>query len=99
MNPQEQERWLDELLNSLDGLQKAPAPPHLLDKALQKAQQRIAVIMPLRPRQSWAMAASFALLVMANIYVCVRLGKTQTFANAAENFGRAYFSFVQTPNY
>ena len=99
MHPEEQDKWLDNILNSLDGLQKAPAPPQLLEKALQKAQRPPAVIVPLRASQSWAIAASLALLFTANIWVCVRMGKTQTSANAAENFGRAYFSFVQTPNY
>ena len=99
MNQEEQEKWLDETLNSLEGIQRAPAPPHLLEKALQRAQQRRAIIVPLRSRQAWAMAASFALLLTTNVWVCVHAGKTQLSANAAENFGRAYFSFVQTPNF
>ena len=68
----------------------------LLEKALQRTQGRSAIRVPLRRRQAWAMAASFALLLTANVVVCVRMSKTQS---AAENFGRTYFSFVQTPNF
>jgi hypothetical protein len=99
MNPQKQEKWLDEVLNSLDGIQPAAAPPNLLEKAMRRAQERPAMVVPLRSRQSWAMAASFALLLTANIWVCLGMNKTQQSANAAENFGRTYFSFVQTPDF
>jgi type VI protein secretion system component VasF len=69
---QEQQKWTDSVLNSLDGMRRAEMPAALRERILQHAptaRKRVAI---LRQPVMWAMAAALALLIGFNVYSLVR---------------------------
>jgi hypothetical protein len=65
---QEQQKWAESVLSSIDGMNRAPMPDSLRDRILGNipgVRQRIVM---LRKPAMWAMAAGLALLIGFNVY-------------------------------
>jgi hypothetical protein len=61
------ETWIDETLNSLDGIRQAAADPDLLRKVEAKLLHQEKTTSLIRQRYYWAVAAGIAVLVALNI--------------------------------
>lgn len=94
MKKQTKENWVDETLNSLEGVQRPELPAGFMENAL----RNMNAIDPARMRVSrpgmWRAAAAITLLVTANVVLCLRNQKVV--ASAADQFARESFAFVES---
>ena len=60
----ENEKWTEEVMNSLDGIKKAEPGPFLYNKILHKINEGISEYTPMKI--VWLAAASFAILIILN---------------------------------
>jgi hypothetical protein len=67
----EKQEWLNNVLNSTQGMQQAAAPDSLWAKIQQEIQNEVKVIAMVPRRTVWLTAASVALLLLLNL-VAVR---------------------------
>jgi len=65
------EKWIDETLNSLDGIARAKADSNLYKKVMEQAKHHEQSTSRLRPLYYWPAAAGLALLVTLNILAAI----------------------------
>jgi hypothetical protein len=68
---QEQQKWTESVLGSLDGMHRTPMPDSLRDRVLNNIPSVRRRIVMLRKPATWAIAAGLALLIGFNIYSLV----------------------------
>mgnify|MGYP001619871189 CR=1 FL=1 len=70
----EKEQWIDEILNSTDGLQKASAGAHLFSRIERRLRESEFV----SPKTVWLAAASIAILVAVNVVLIKKSAHSKT---------------------
>ena len=65
MKDAEKEQWIDEVMNSLNGLNRAEPQPFLWTRVMSRAQKQ----KPVATSYMWLAAAGFAILIVLNILV------------------------------
>ena len=98
---EDKEKWLDETLNSLEGIRPADFSANLFEKTMFRLEKRTAKIVKFRPAQTWAAAACLAFLIAANVFICLKSPEInpQRGSSSSENFANEYFSFLQKPQF
>jgi hypothetical protein len=82
------EQWIDDILNSTAGMQRAQAPASMRDTIYGRIQQaRVIRMVPLK--KVWLAAASVLLLMSLNFYI-LRSGRPVQPAEAEQAFINAY---------
>ena len=90
----QKEQWIDEIMNSLDGLQRAKAPAGLQERVM-KAIAKPKVIR-LSPQVSWSLAAGLLLLISVNAFSLAHYNTERRTAmhETPQDFAREYYSSV-----
>lgn len=91
-------KWIDDTLESLQGIRRAGAPTDLFDKSMQRARQVKARGVTMSAAQVWSAAACVAVLLVANLFMCLdysHLGKKQK--TDKEMFINEYFTSSDGP--
>lgn len=70
----EKEQWIDEILNSTDGLQKASADAHLFSRI----ERRLRECEFVSPKTVWLAAASIAILVAVNVVLIKKSAQSKS---------------------
>jgi hypothetical protein len=70
------EKWINEVMNSLDGVKPAGANPFLYDRILGRIRNAEAAYAS--PKLVWLAAASLALLIALNVFIIQRSGNSKT---------------------
>ena len=93
MNQLQKEKWVEETLESLNDIQRVPAPADLFERAMQRAAQGSARIVRMPVAQVWSAAACALVLVVANLFMCLDFARPSQKAapNAKEMFVQEYF--------
>lgn len=92
------EKWINDTLESLQGVRRAEANPFLSEKVLQRLQNKQPVIIVYPLRIAWRIAASVVLLAGINFYTCLHYQRS-TFNSKQVNvnsLGMEYFSYMQS---
>jgi hypothetical protein len=72
------ETWIDETLNSFDGLRKATAGPELIQKLHTAVYDHACKQILMRRPIYWSVAAGLAILVTLNVFTALYAQKKQT---------------------
>lgn len=94
---EQKDRWIDEVLNSVDGIGHVPAPSRLHESLMQRFQDLQAKhIFP--KRTVWLAAAGLALLISINAYTLLSHAPAQqsSTANSEHPLTKEYFSLLPT---
>lgn len=96
----DKEKWVENTLDSLEGIQRAEAPPGLLEKAMQRASRGKARIVSMTRTQVWSAAACGLVLIAANVFMCLQFSHSGQHAQSQqEAFAQEYFVFSEPPQY
>lgn len=94
------EKWIDDTLESLDGIRRADAPPGLFEKAMQGLSRGKARVVSMTRAQLWSAAACGLLLVVANLFMCIQFARSNPRGQSQqESFVREYFVFSEPLQY
>ncbi len=100
MNQLEQDKWVEETMESLAGSQRPNAPDDLWERALRSAARGRAKIVRMPPAQVWSAAACALVLIVANLFMCLDFSHTaQKTAGAKERFAKEYFGSSDAPQF
>lgn len=92
MKRSEKEKWVEETLQSLDGVSRAQAPENLLESALKRAAFGKARVVRMAPVQVWSAAACALVLVVANLFTCIDYNHFSSKKQSnSESFAKEYF--------
>lgn len=96
----QKEKWIEETLQSLNNVQKAPISPLLSERLLRITKSDFPLkTTPLNPFLPWVAAASIALLIGFNILTARNYQGSQHTSNNTENtIYREYFNYLNTLN-
>ncbi|MBU6341691.1 MAG: hypothetical protein KGS48_09380 [Bacteroidetes bacterium] len=93
----EKDQWIESVLASLEGMEKAPAPANLYEKLAARMQERPrAMQVRMSNAQQWMVAAGLAFLLFVNIITCLK--NQPHFArnsDASSQLAKEYFSINQ----
>ena len=64
---QEKEKWIKEIMDSIENIQRAESPSHLMDKVMLNVSSPKGKIIIMRPIFKWVAAASIVFLAGINI--------------------------------
>ena len=73
MTESEKNRWVDEVANSLEGIQRAEAPPMLFQEVMSRIKKGRLEVLP--GRVVWLAAASLLLIISANVLLLTSSSK------------------------
>jgi hypothetical protein len=65
MTAMDKNRWIDEVMNSLEGAQRAEAPPMLFEKIVSRINKARVEVLP--SKVVWLAAASILIIISANV--------------------------------
>jgi type VI protein secretion system component VasF len=100
MNQLEQDKWVEETMESLAGSQRPNAPADLLERAMRSAARGRAKIVRMPPAQVWSAAACALVLIVANLFICLDFSHAgQKTAGAKERFAKEYFGSSDAPQF
>jgi hypothetical protein len=91
---QEQQKWTESVLRSLDAMDRAPMPDSLRDRIVGNMPGLRQRIVMLRKPAMWAMAAGLALLIGINVYSLVSYERkdTSTITLQSNPVAKEYFA-------
>lgn len=93
------ENWINKTLESLDDVSRAESDPLLFDKALQLIQRDKPVIISIRSRMMWRVAALILLLISFNVFTLVYFAKTSGNSQInVKSVANEYFSYIDSIN-
>jgi hypothetical protein len=93
------ENWINKTLESLDGVNRAESDPLLFDKVLQRIQHEKPVIISIRSRMIWRVAALILVLISFNVFTLVYFAKVSGNSQInVESVGNEYFSYIDSIN-
>lgn len=76
MEKMDKNRWVDEVMKSTDGMQRAMPTEHLFAKIEARVNKSITYVKTVPMRTVLAAAASLALLVSVNVYILDKINTT-----------------------
>lgn len=88
MNNQEQEKWIDEVMQSWQGAERAEASPFLLTRI--RSRMSTANLPAVPPIKIWLALGSLALLLAVNLLVLKAVSPRKTGPDAMEELIRSY---------
>jgi membrane protease subunit (stomatin/prohibitin family) len=97
VNMNSKEQWIDEVMNSLNGMKHAQAPAGLQQRIMNELARRKQMSLRIPASLSWSLAAGLLLLVSLNIFSVAYLNKAQqkvTMKESSREMAREYFSSV-----
>ena len=65
------EKWIDETMNSLDGISRVQSNPDMIEGFMSKIIQQEPKVRKIRPVMFWPVAASLSILIAMNILVAI----------------------------
>jgi hypothetical protein len=93
------ENWINNTLESLDGVNRAESDPLLFDKALQRIQRGTPTIISIRSRMFWRVAALILVLISFNVITMVYFAKTSGNNRInVKSVANEYFSYIDSIN-
>ncbi|MFN0214879.1 MAG: hypothetical protein ACKVT2_11540 [Saprospiraceae bacterium] len=96
----EKEKWIEDSLGSLDGIQRAQAPEGLFENAMRRAAFVPARTLRMPVTQVWSAAACMLLLLFANLFICLGYYRSDRGpANLKESFSKEYFGGSEAPQF
>jgi hypothetical protein len=100
MNQLEQDKWVEEAMESLAGSQGPKAPADLLERAMRSAARGRTKIVWMSTAQVWSAAACALVLIVANLFMCLDFSHAgQKTAGAKEGFAKEYFGASDAPQF
>ena len=91
------EQWINETMESLEGISRAGSDPRLYDRVIQAIGNSRPGTIPFNPRVVWRIAAGLALLISINIFSIVHYNKTHEASETQINtLATEYFSYINT---
>ncbi|HAD14710.1 MAG TPA: hypothetical protein DCF33_19965 [Saprospirales bacterium] len=91
-------KWIDDTMESLQGIRRASASSDLFDRAMQRSMRIKARVVNMSAAQVWSAAACVVVLLVANLFMCLdysHLGKKQR--TDKEMFINEYFTSSEGP--
>jgi hypothetical protein len=93
------ENWINKTIVSLDGIIRAESDPLLVDKVLQRIQHDNPIVISIRSRRIWRVAALILVLISFNVFTLVYFTKTSgNSQNTAKSVANEYFSYLDSIN-
>ena len=91
------EQWINETMESLEGISRAECDPRLYDRVMQALGNSRPGTIPFNPRLVWKIAAGLALLISVNILSIVHYSRTHESGQTQINtLASEYFSYINT---
>ena len=87
---------IEEILNSLDGIQRTEANPFLYEKVMARLEKGDAAVISIAPRIIWQAAACFVVLISLNVLAWTRSTNHTEDMQAQKNnpVVQEYFSYL-----
>jgi len=100
MNQTNKEKWVEDTLNTLNGIQRAQAPEGLLENAMRRAAFGRVRMVRMPTAQVWSAAACALVLVVANLFMCLDYSHSGKKASSSkEFFAKEYFGAFDAPQF
>jgi hypothetical protein len=93
------ENWINKTLESLDDINRAESDPLLFDKVLQRIQHDRPIIISVRSRMIWRVAALILVLISFNVFTMIYFAKVSGIGqNNVKSVANEYFSYIDSIN-
>ncbi len=100
MNQLDKEKWVEDILKSLDGIHQPQIPEGLYENAMRRAAFGPARTIRMPAAQVWSAAACALVLILANLYICLDSTHAGNKAfGSKEIFAKEYFGSSDAPNF
>jgi len=100
MKQTSKEKWVEDTLNSLNGIQRTQAPEGLFENAMRRAAFGRARMVRMPAAQVWSAAACALVLVVANLFMCLDYSHSDKKATSSkEFFAKEYFGAFDAPQF
>jgi hypothetical protein len=100
MNQLDKEKWVEDILDSLEGIHQPQMPEGLYENAMRRAAFGPARIIRMPAAQVWNAAACALVLIVANLYICLDFSASDNKAvGSKEMFAKEYFGSSDAPNF
>ena len=91
------EKWINETMESLDGIKSAMSDPFIHEKVMERLNQDNTSPIALPPRLFWQIAAGLALLISLNIFSLLSYTTSSTTDQTpVKTLATEYFSYMET---
>ena len=96
----ENNKEIEKILNSLEGIQKPEANPFLYEKVMNRLTGKEAAVVSMAPRVVWQAAACFAILIALNVFVLIRSNTNENSQSENTNpMAQEYFSYLNNDQF
>lgn len=93
------EQWIEETLESLDGIGTIPTPPELTSSILEQMQLQRPDQLSSASRLVWKIAAGLLILIMLNILFVFHYTRQDASEITSNPLSTEYFTYIETINY